>query len=327
MRLESIILRLRLQHLRLLVALAESESVQEAAHRVSLTQSAASKLLADLERAFESRLFERGRLGLHATPAGRALSQRAARLLRDVEAAREEQGLIQLGAATLIRVGGLPLTLATLMPEVLARCRGEWPELILQLREATGRQLLMDIYSGAVDCGLGRIPFDESMEAVATDLWLDELSQEDLVAVGIPGHPLCVRRRVQPEELVDYEWILPAARSTSYVTFASALQRVGVAPPRPAVECDASYATILAFVQRFNFLGLLPKTIAQREVVNHRVKILGLPLRMKMPPISFICRRDRVKAPEIARLLAIVRAAVGLAPRASRVAARDLKPV
>lgn len=50
--LDGLLLRLRLQHLRMLVALSESVSIDAAAQRMHLTQSAASKLLGDMERAF-----------------------------------------------------------------------------------------------------------------------------------------------------------------------------------------------------------------------------------------------------------------------------------
>lgn len=314
MRLEGVLLRLRLQHFRMLVALAESASVQEAARRMHLTQSAASKLLGDVEAAFDSRLFDRGRLGLHPTSAGKALIQRANRLLRDVEAARAEQSLYRQGAATLLRVGGLPLALATLVPDLLARCRAEWPELVLQLREATGRQLLRDIHGGLVDCGLGRVVLEDPLESAAADLLLDELAQEDLVAVARPDHLLARRRRIKPGELCAYEWITPAMGSTAYTIFASALQRIGVAVPRPAVECDASYGTIVTYIERFGFLGLLPKTLAARDAAAGRLKILKLPVQMRLPPVAFICRRDRSDAPEIRRIHRIVRAAAGLGP-------------
>ena len=311
-RLEGVVLRLRLQHLRMLEALGESTSVQEAAGRMHLTQSAASKLLADVERAFGTRLFDRGRLGLHATPAGSALVRRAARLVRDVGAARAEQSLFRQGTtATLLRVGGLPLALATLMPDVLARCRDEWPELVLQLREATGRQLLRDIQSGTVDCGLGRLGSEDPIEYGAAELHLDELTQEQLVVVARPDHRLANRRRIQAGELHDFEWITPAMGSTAYTTFAAALRREGLAAPRPAVECDASFGTILAYVGRFNFLGLLPRTIALRSAAAGQLKVLKLAMQMRLPPIAFICRRDRAGSAEIARLHAIVRAAAG----------------
>ena len=103
--------------------------------------------------------------------------------------------------------------------------------------------------------------------------------------------------------------------STAYTTFASALQRVGFTVPRPAVECDASYGTILAYIQRFNFLGLLPRTIASRSAAAGQLKILKLAMQMRLPPVAFICRRDRGDSAEIARIHRIVRAAAGVPPK------------
>ena len=96
--------------------------------------------------------------------------RRAARLSATSKRRAREQSLFQQGAtAALLRVGGLPLALATLMPEVLHRCRGEWPELVLQLREATGRQFLRDIQAGIVDCGLGRLGSEDPIEHGAAE--------------------------------------------------------------------------------------------------------------------------------------------------------------
>jgi DNA-binding transcriptional LysR family regulator len=306
------LLRLRFQHLRMIGALAESHSVHEAAQRMHLTQSAASKLLADLERAFDSRLFDRGRLGLHPTAAGQALIRRTSRLLRDVEAARAEQHLFAQGAATLLRVGGLPLTLTTLMPDVLERCRRDWPELVLQLREATGRQLIGDVNAGVVDCGLGRNVLQEPIDSAMADLWFDELTPEALVAVARPEHPLVRHRRVPIAELGRFEWITPAPGTTAYTVFAEALRRVRAAPLRPAVECDASFGTIIAYVRRFNFVGLLPRTIALQEAAQGRLAILRLPIRMSFPPVAFVCRRERLGSPEVARFHRIVRSVAGV---------------
>jgi LysR family transcriptional regulator of gallate degradation len=253
---------------------------------------------------------------LHATQAGTALVQRAARLIRDVEAARTEQSLFQEGStATLLRVGGLPLALATLMTDVLVRCRGEWPELVLQLREATGRQLLRDIQGGSVDCGLGRIGQEDPIEYGSADLQLDELAQEQLVVVARSDHRLANRRRIHAGELHAFEWITPATGSTAYATFAAALQQDGLAVPRAAVECDASFGTIIAYIERFNFLGLLPRTIALRNAATANLRVLKLAMQMRLPPIAFICRRDRADSAEIARFHRIVREAAGKPPR------------
>ena len=299
--LEGSLLRLRFQHMKLLVALQESASVNEAATRMRLTQSAASKLLADIEFSFGARLFERGRLGLRATPAGAALAVRAGRMLRDVEAAREELHLLEQGASTLLRVGGLPVTLATDMPRVLAACRERWPGLVLQLREATGRQLLRDVETGVVDCGIGRALLDEPIDTVARSLQFSVLKPESLLAVVRRAHPLARRRRVSIVELARHDWLTPAVGSSAYTVFAQAFQRAGVAPPRPAIECDASFGTLVTYLRRFNLVGMLPDAIANDPSVANGLVRVDTRFRADLPPLAFIARGERFEAPELAR--------------------------
>lgn len=314
-QLEASLLRLRLQHLRMLVALAESASVHEAAERVRLTQSAASKLLADLERTFGARLFERGRLGLRATAAGRALAERAGRMLRDVATAREEQQLIARGDAVLLRVGGLPVTLATVMPQVLAHSRAAWPALVLQLREASGRQLLRDIEAGVVDCGLGRPLLDEPIDSVAGALRFDPLMPERLVAVVRASHPLARRRRVDVTELVRHDWITPAVGTSPYTELATALQLAGATPPKPALECDASFGTLIAYIRRFPLVGLLPASITADAALLGGLVPVRTPFTVGLPPHAFIARDERFDAAPIARFRQLVREAVPIHDR------------
>ena len=62
--------RLRLKHWALLAALAETRTLHEAATRISVTQPSATKMLADIELAFQFPLFERHSRGLRPTPLG-----------------------------------------------------------------------------------------------------------------------------------------------------------------------------------------------------------------------------------------------------------------
>ncbi|HVL56396.1 MAG TPA: LysR family transcriptional regulator [Burkholderiaceae bacterium] len=303
---DPLLMRLRFQHLRVLSALADAPTLHEAAHRLHTTQSAASKLLVDLERAFGTRLFERGRTGLKPTESGKALVARAQRLLQDLHAARSEQAAMREGSTALLRVGGLPLTLATLMPAVLSECRRSWPGLRLRIHEAVARQLLKDIGANRVDCGLGRIHLLDQFSASGAELWHDELDPEEIVAVGPPDHPLARQRRMPLERIHDHEWLLPMPGTATRAAFAHALQQAGQTVPRPALETDASFGTLLSFVRQFGFLTLLPTSIAARHAREGTIRVIALKLPMRLPPLAFICLRERRDVPLIARFRRIV---------------------
>ncbi|MFC6668813.1 LysR family transcriptional regulator [Marinobacterium aestuariivivens] len=84
--------QLKLNHLRLIAAIAEQGQLGLAAATLAITQPAASRMLSEIERIVGSQLFERHAKGMELTLIGRALAHRAHSMLlelrdlaRDVE--------------------------------------------------------------------------------------------------------------------------------------------------------------------------------------------------------------------------------------------------
>ena len=92
--------RLRLQHLKWLVSLAETGSISEAARACFSTQPALSKWLKDLEESIGAPLFERHARGLNPTAHGLTLLAHARRVLSEMERARHNLDTLQ-GTSTL----------------------------------------------------------------------------------------------------------------------------------------------------------------------------------------------------------------------------------
>ena len=99
--------RLRLDQMRLLVAIAEAGSVSEAAHTQHVSQPAASRAIAELEQALGDRLFERLSRGVRLTPLGRAFADRAASIVRQTDAAEREFSDLRDGRRGAVMVGAV----------------------------------------------------------------------------------------------------------------------------------------------------------------------------------------------------------------------------
>ncbi len=76
--------------LRAFVTAAETLSFKEAAARLHLSASAVSRQVMGLEELLDTRLFLRGNPGIELTPAGARYLETAARVLRELRAARDE---------------------------------------------------------------------------------------------------------------------------------------------------------------------------------------------------------------------------------------------
>jgi DNA-binding transcriptional LysR family regulator len=87
---DSLVQQLTLRHLRLVVAIAEHRQLSLAAASLALTQPAASRSLADIERLCGDAIFERHVRGMTLTPLGELLARRARNVLEEVREAGSE---------------------------------------------------------------------------------------------------------------------------------------------------------------------------------------------------------------------------------------------
>ena len=126
-------MKLTLDQLRYLVALAEEGSFTRAAERVYLTQPALSVQIRKLEEALRTRLFDRRKGTL--TEAGRVAVAQARRVLEEVERLRL---LVQGEAACFqgpFRLGVIPTLAPYLLPRLLPELKARFPRLSLSVRE------------------------------------------------------------------------------------------------------------------------------------------------------------------------------------------------
>jgi len=82
--------RLKLNDLRVLVAIAEAGSMNKAAELLGTSQPAISRAVADLEHAFGVRLFDRGPQGILPTPYGEALLKRSVAVFDEIRLGVED---------------------------------------------------------------------------------------------------------------------------------------------------------------------------------------------------------------------------------------------
>src|SRR4051794_10517105 len=131
-------LGVELRHLAALQALADEGTFGRAAHRLGYTQSAISQQIATLERIVGARLVERpgGPRPVTMTEAGRLLLRHAESIMARLQAAQADIAALSSGAAGTLRVGVFQSVGAKVLPTVMRRFHGAWPEVDIELRES-----------------------------------------------------------------------------------------------------------------------------------------------------------------------------------------------
>lgn len=200
-----------LRQLEIFVAISRTESVSRAAEVLSLSQSATSTALSELERQFDLQLFDRVGKSLRINETGQQLLPRAVELL---DRAKEIENLLQGNAGFGHMKIGATLTVGNYLATILvARFLQEHPESRIQLEVHNTSTIVQQITNHELDLGL--IEGDCNHTDIAVEPWI----ADELVVFCAPNHPLANQRKVTMSQLLQEQWILREKGSGTRATF------------------------------------------------------------------------------------------------------------
>ncbi len=161
----------------------ETGSITKAANQLGYTQSAVSRMIADLEDSWGVTLLTRSHPGVEISSEGLLLLPALQALAKDYadlqylvsEIHGLHSGLIRVGAFTSVATGWLPL--------MIKAFHEQYPNITFQLVNGEYNQIETWLRRGTVDCGFLALP-------VAGDLDARFLFQDALVVVMPPHHPM-----------------------------------------------------------------------------------------------------------------------------------------
>ncbi len=196
-------MRLSIRQLEVFLAVAGTSKTSAAGEAVSLSQSAASAALNELERALDTRLFDRVGKRLVLNDSGRALLPKA-RSVVDGAAAIERGARSGLGDTGFELVIGASTTVGDrVMPPLVASFLRVRPHARVQLHIGNTREIAEAVAAFGLDAGFIEGPAHDPRLTVVP--W----TGDELVVVAAPYHPLARRRaRVSITELGEAEWLL-----------------------------------------------------------------------------------------------------------------------
>src|SRR5689334_1595513 len=186
---------MELRHLRYFVAVADELHFGRAASKLQISQPPLSQQIRKLEGELGVELFRRTKREVQLTSAGRAFLERARQLLQEVERAVEATRQAARGIVGRIEVGYVPTAEIRVIPRLLQRIRGRFPQVEVGLHLLNPAELTESLRQSRIDVALARLPLDE--EGIRTERFLREGL---LLAVGARS-PLAHCRTVRPEQL------------------------------------------------------------------------------------------------------------------------------
>lgn len=207
-------MHLSLRQLQIFVAVADTGSTTAAGHRVSLSQSATSGALNELESLLRTQLFDRIGKRLLLNDSGRTLLPQARALLAGVQDIENQFGLgigseSNTGIVTQLRIGASTTIGNYLLPRLVAS--------YLRATSLTGNNLHVDVTIGNtadVAQAVARLEVDVGLiEGTCHDpeLMAYPWLEDDLVIVCAPSQPLVVAdksARIGLKMMRQQRWLL-----------------------------------------------------------------------------------------------------------------------
>jgi len=276
---------MRLQHMHLLLTLAETGSLRAAAEVLNVTQPALSKSLRQLEEEFGTALVLRSSKGVRLAPAGELVAARAASVVRELARAKEEVDWHLRHATALVTMGLSPAAAILLAPGATARFSARWPQVRLRMRDALYPFALRQLRAGELDLAIGPLP----VEGVGPDLVVQPLFDSQDVIAARRGHPLSGAKRLK--DLVDASWVLTGPSGGPGDPIRLRFEAFGLATPKVRLECE-SFSTLLGVMPHLDVVGIMPRGFFDRY--GPRTDLIDLPIEDPLPntTIHIVTRAD-----------------------------------
>ncbi len=272
-----------LRKLEIFLTVTEFGHVTKAGEVLSLSQSAVSMAIAELENIACGPLFkrhgrklllnERGRLLL---PEAREILQRAQNIEKLLqECAAEMMGVLHIGASTTI--GNY------LLPSLIAEFSSIYPRVHTHLQVGNTVQIEQGVDRGELDLGLIEGPcHTQGLELLP---WRDD----ELVVIAGPSHPWAKKRRVAKKQLSEGDWIMREKGSGTREVFEAAMAaKVGGFNTR--LELGHTEA-IKKAVEAEMGVSCLSRIAVQRELDHGWLVAVETPLKLQRP-LAILLKKD-----------------------------------
>lgn len=276
-----------IRHLKVFLAVAETGKMSAAADQLFIAQPSVSQAIADIEKYYNVRLFERISRKLYITPAGEQLLDYA----RHIVALFDEMELEMKYSAehTTLKIGGTVTVGTTILSELVSRFEAENPPVTLTVLVDNTPVIESMILKSDLDLGIveGEVSSEDLIQIPAVE--------DEMVLICGPGHPFATRKTVSLDELQGQYFVIREKGSRARSFFEKILDKEGV----EIVEkwtCTNTEA-IKNAVMDGQGLAVLSKRLVEREFEQGRLCILSIQGIRLLRSFTLIYHKNKFLSP------------------------------
>lgn len=291
--LDVLMTRLRMKQLQLLIALDDHKSLHKASTAMSMTQSAASKALAELETILEASLFERTKTGLVPNQFGHCVIRYARLLAAELGALCQEVADIRSGTGGRLAVGAIMGAIPDLVVPILNDFQQSSPGLSIEIVEDTSARMLAMLDDGRLDLVIGRSAVSQDPSKYR----YQSLGDEPLsVVVGYDHAPLS-KRELSFADLGGHRWVTYPNTMPLQALLQREMELAGAAMPVSAISTASTFITVALLQNSVDLVSLLPTAVARLFARHRMLRILPVQFKSKSQTFGIVTRKLGVLSP------------------------------
>jgi DNA-binding transcriptional LysR family regulator len=266
---------LNLKRLNAFIMLAEELHFGRAAERLHISQPPLSLAIQELEAELGVQLFERTKRSVKLTPAGAAMLPEARALLAQAARLPDAALAAATGAAGELKLAFVSIVDYSFLPDLLRQYTRNYPQVRVQLREATTDVQLADLLARRVDAGILLGPIADALPrgAAADQLVYRRLGSEGL-AIALPEtHPKAGGRGPLALSALAHDPLICIPRQVAPRLYDAIIGACAAAGFSPRIAQEAiQMQTIISLVSAGIGIALVPESIMslQRPGVRYR---------------------------------------------------------
>jgi LysR family transcriptional regulator, regulator of abg operon len=272
---------MKINQLRMFVAVVESKSIHRAASALGISQPAVSMAIRELESNYGASLLIRKTKGVEVTTHGALLHRRGRAILADLDRVNEEMARLQSERGGVVSIAVSSVIACTVLPDVLLRFREKMPNIQVRISETWGRDALID--------GLVGGEFDFAMVLTAPYFYPLPDDIERLAEINIPlilgartNHPLA--RSTSISELMDVDWLIPFENTDQLETsLENDFAKFGLKIPSRPIRCH-SFSAAMEIFEKMDLIGVFSQRFA--DIQFQRYDLVQIKIRETLPMIT-----------------------------------------
>lgn len=268
---------MQIQHIRAVVAIADSGSIRAAARRLGKTQPALTKTVRQLEDELKAPVFRRTSQGVVLTEIGRAVLIRARSVAAELQRLDEEVAQLRGGQSGSVSIHVSPVGAVLIIPRAMQHFRRIMPDVEVKIANGLYPAALHPLREGQIDMLLGPAP----ALSEARDLTVEPLLTSGLSIITRRGGRYAKARSLG--ELLDARWIVLGGSEGPSHLYADGFRQNGFEPPAATTSSDSLMAT-MGIIENDDVCCALPSRLSGFFAERH--SIVALDLAEKLPDLT-----------------------------------------